>query len=133
MVRHSAMADNAHHVASSFPRLRVIEGHLAQTLLRPRRPLELFNERSLFRGLVRIHAHYREVAHFATHAIKLGLQISQCWNVSVKAATLDPSWHAFFPKGLSRFPGHSPGDCPTTRVHRRFGAIAGDARDKAEL
>ena len=69
MVRHSAMAYNAHHVASSFPRLRVIEGHLAQTLLRPRRPLELFNERSLFRGLVRIHTHYGEVAHLTTHAV----------------------------------------------------------------
>ena len=69
MVRHSAMAYNAHHVASSFPRLRVIKGHLAQTLLRPRRPLELFNERSLVRGLVRIHAHYREIAHLATHAV----------------------------------------------------------------
>ena len=69
MVRHSAMAYNAHHVASSFPRLRVIKGHLAETLLCSRRPLELFNERCLFRGLVRIHAHYREVAHLTTHAV----------------------------------------------------------------
>src|ERR1043166_7857580 len=91
---------------SSFPRLRVIKGHLAETLLCSGRLLELFNERCLFRCLVRIHAHYREVAHLAPHALKLGLQISQCWSDRLKPATLDPSWHAFFPKDLSRFPGH---------------------------
>jgi len=53
---------------SSFPRLGVIERRLAKTLLRPRRTLELFNERCLYRGLIRIHAHHREVAHLTTHA-----------------------------------------------------------------
>ena len=98
MVRHTAMADNAHHVASSFPRLRVIKGHLAETLLCSRRTLELFNERCLFSCLLRIHTHHREVTHFATHAVQLGSQISQCWD---GAATFDPSWHEFSPKDLS--------------------------------
>jgi hypothetical protein len=69
MVRHSAMAYNAHHVASSFPRLRVIKRHLAETLLCSRRRSSSLIERCLFRCLVRIHAHYREVAHLATHAV----------------------------------------------------------------
>ena len=55
--------------ASSFPRLGVIKGHLAETLLCSRRTLKFFDERCLFRGLVRIHAHHREVAHLATHAV----------------------------------------------------------------
>jgi len=54
---------------SRFPRLRVIKRHLAKTLLRPRRPFELFNESSLFRGLIRIHAHHSEVAHLTPHAV----------------------------------------------------------------
>jgi len=54
---------------SSFPRVRIIKRHLAETLLSSRRPLELFNARCLFRGLVRIHTHYGEVAHLTTHAV----------------------------------------------------------------
>src|SRR5262245_51069590 len=109
-------------------RLGVIKRPRAKSLLRPRRPLKLFNERSLFRSLFRIHAHYREVTHLATHALKLGVEFCQCWNDRLSSATFDPSWHAFFPTDLARFRGHSPGDCPTTCVRRQFGAVACDAR-----
>jgi hypothetical protein len=44
--------------------------------------------------------------HLATHALKLGLQLSQCRSDRLKPATFDPSRHATFPKGLVRFPGH---------------------------
>ena len=87
---------------SSFPRVRIIKRHLAETLLCPRRPLEFFDERCMLLWLVG--AWDRQSTHqIRPQAAKLGFKISQRGYVRVRVYA---SWHAFSPRVPSRFAEH---------------------------